>query len=167
MTAQKAVFFVLFHKKGGKEMKHYGSKKHFLEDKSGAFRCNHCRSFVVLNRYMGTQNRNHCNFCLWSRHVDIQKGDRASECWGGMLPIGLTLKREGFARFGELMLIHVCQTCLKISINRIAADDSTDEIMTVFKNSQELSEKDLLMLENNEMQLLADKKEVEIQLFGK
>ena len=31
--------------------------------------------------------RNHCPFCLYSLHVDIIPGDRASDCGGIMKPI--------------------------------------------------------------------------------
>ena len=42
-----------------------------------SFRCHHCRADVPEDA-PGTRNRNHCPFCLWSRHVDIEPGDRAA-----------------------------------------------------------------------------------------
>ena len=38
------------------------------------------KRWVVINDYMGTKNRNHCNLCLWSKHVDEAKGDRRADC---------------------------------------------------------------------------------------
>lgn len=144
-------------------------RKPFQEQKSQAFRCGHCLALVVLNDYMGTKNRNHCNLCLWSKHVDDKKGDRNSACQSDMEPVGLTMKREGFSRWGELMLIHLCGGCNKISINRIAADDSSDEILQIFENSQNLDKEMFKMLENNNIHLLKqeDREEIKILLFGK
>lgn len=52
-----------------------------------------------------------------------------------MRPIGLTFKYEGYGRQGEIMLVHECSACGKLSINRIAGDDSNDRIITVFNSS--------------------------------
>jgi hypothetical protein len=56
-----------------------------------------------------------------------------------MRPIGLTMKKarnkyRPEAR-GELMLIHQCTECATLSINRIAADDDPEAILTVFHDS--------------------------------
>lgn len=144
-------------------------KKHFQEQKSQAFRCGQCRAFVVVNEYIGTANRNHCNSCLWSKHVDNKKGDRNSQCQAGMEPIGLTMKWEGSARFGELMLIHLCRGCSKISINRIAGDDDVYKILDIFAHSQTMHGGLRFLVEQQEIMLLgeSDREEIEIQLFGK
>src|SRR3984885_5895723 len=107
----------------------YRAKQWHSEHKAGGFRCSHCKQFVVINDIMGTANRNHCNMCLWSKHVDETKGDRRSSCNGGMIPIGLTFKHEGYGRIGEMMLIHLCSSCQKISINRVARDDPEHKIL--------------------------------------
>lgn len=36
---------------------------------------------------------------------------------------------------GELMLIHECSECKTLSINRIAADDDSATVMTIFQQS--------------------------------
>lgn len=133
------------------------------EQKSGGFRCSHCRQWVVINQLMGTANRNHCNLCLWSRHVDNDKGDRMSVCRGGMRPIGLTLKHEGFGRVGELMLVHECQGCDKLSINRIARDDYEDEILSVFEQSLKLNPE---RFSQQDIELLDEPDEIHRQLYG-
>lgn len=86
------------------------------EHKAGGFRCSHCKQWVIINNHMGTVNRNHCNICLWSKHVDVGKGDRRSTCRGGMKPVGLTFKHEGQGRQGEIMLIHECAACGAVSL---------------------------------------------------
>jgi hypothetical protein len=102
------------------------------------FLCRHCQAYVyALPTISGVQNRNHCPFCLWSRHVDhSQAGDRMSPCKAIMQPIGLTVKqsRNKYENggYGELMLIHRCSECAKLSINRIAADDWPDRLMETF-----------------------------------
>ena len=143
--------------------------KHFIEQKSGAFRCDHCRALVVINEFMGTLNRNHCNFCLWSKHVDIKKGDRQSACKAGMEPIGLTFKHEGLSRIGELMLIHYCHGCGKLSINRIAADDMVEEVYGVYYQSQELPETFIHQIRENGIYFATytNKDEIDYQLIGK
>jgi hypothetical protein len=110
----------------------------------GSFHCVHCHLQVSSSPFIaGVQNRNHCPYCLWSRHVDMNKtGDRLAGCKAEMQPLGLTLKatrkKYGPARAGELMLIHQCLGCGKISINRIAADDDSSLLLEVFRGSLEL-----------------------------
>jgi hypothetical protein len=105
------------------------------------FTCAHCGDFVPAGiMAAGVNNRNHCPYCLWSRHLDLfQAGDRMAACKAPMQPIGLTRKRShkkyASATGGELMLVHLCQECEKISINRIAADDIPEAILEVFEYS--------------------------------
>jgi len=138
------------------------------ELKAGGFKCSHCKLFVVINDIMGTANRNHCNVCLWSKHVDEAKGDRRSTCQGGMEPIGLTFKHEGYNRIGEIMLIHLCSVCQKISINRVARDDPEYKIFEIFEQSHHLSDSLRTRLSKNDIYLLGkqDRQELSIQLFG-
>ena len=138
------------------------------EYSAGGFRCAHCRQFVVINDIMGTVNRNHCNSCLWSKHVDTAKGDRKASCKGGMRPIGLTFKHEGIGRTGELMLIHSCTSCEKISINRLARDDFEPSIFEVFKRSNRISPEARMACRKAGIYMLtqSDSQELHIQLFG-
>lgn len=91
-----------------------------------------------------------------------------------MEPLGLTFKEEGTDKYGnkvqgELMIIHRCLQCQKISINRIAADDGTEQIMKLFEKSKELDDEIKKELADEGIKLLEekDKKEIETQLFGK
>lgn len=108
------------------------------------FRCMWCQAHIYTQPFIsGVQNRNHCPYCLHSRHVDLeQAGDRLSACKAMMQPIGLTVKqcrnRYGNEASGEMMLIHRCHGCGKISINRIAADDLVEKLMEIFFSSTSL-----------------------------
>ena len=100
----------------------------------GSFQCRRCHNHVLLNPlFSGVRNRNHCPYCLWSRHVDLHRaGDRLSACKADMQPVGLTLKKtpkKYGAAAGELMIIHRCIECGAISINRLAADDDPEGIL--------------------------------------
>lgn len=146
-----------------------------LKEKNGGFKCCNCGQWVPLSKFMGTKHRNHCSFCLWSKHVDLKKpGDRKSKCQAKMKPIGLTFKHEGVDKYGrlrqgEIMLIHECVKCGKISINRIAGDDNTEAILRVFEESQRLPPEKKGRLEHNNIEVLSKEKreEIFVQLFGK
>jgi rubrerythrin len=77
------------------------------------FTCGHCGSGVKGNGYT-----NHCPKCLWSKHVDVNPGDRAATCGGLMRPI--SFEQKG----GEINLIHECVVCGYQKRNKLApADD--------------------------------------------
>ena len=50
-----------------------------------AFTCKNCGRLVVPAG-AGSDHRNHCPNCLYSLHVDIEPGDRESDCGGIMDP---------------------------------------------------------------------------------
>ncbi len=137
------------------------------------FVCKHCGLYVSsLALVAGVQNRNHCPYCLWSRHLDLHKGgDRLSACKAEMSPVGLCLKRsrKKYPGAGELMLIHRCTGCQAFSINRLAADDDVEVILAVFENDWLLSGADRLALEAQGIAALSaqEVEEVRRQLFGK
>lgn len=138
------------------------------EHDAGGFTCMHCEKWVPIHQHMGTINRNHCPSCLWSKHVDEEKGDRRAMCLGQMEPVGLTFKNEGEGKQGELMLVHKCTKCGKISINRIAGDDDNDTIMNLFKASSQNDSLQNMLVERGIVLLMKnDAAEVEVQLFGK
>jgi hypothetical protein len=116
------------------------------------FVCGHCGAFVSTDVGLsGVCNRNHCPYCLSSRHLDLfEAGDRLSACKARMRPVGLTLKRITNKcvdrQQGELMLVHVCDDCGKVSINRIAADDVAEMILSVLEQSAELDSDTLDLL---------------------
>ena len=137
------------------------------------FLCKHCQAFVSSASFLsGVGNRNHCPYCLWSRHLDLYAaGDRLSACKSPMRPVGLTLKanckRYGSGR-GELMLIHLCVECAVFSINRIAADDDPENLLRVFEQSLGLdpSLRSRLQIEKIMILSAGDADSVKAQLFG-
>lgn len=138
------------------------------------FTCGQCGFSVTTSREMsGVNNRNHCPRCLWSKHVDeFKAGDRKADCKSRMQPLGLTLKqtpkRYNRETAGELMLIHRCTGCGKLSINRIAADDDSAVIYQIFNRSLGMTEKWKDLLKDEGIRLLGrtDLTVVYSQLFG-
>ncbi len=59
------------------------------------------------------------------------------------------------------MVVHQCHGCGKISINRIAADDDPQTILSVFENSPKINPEGIRLLEEK------DREEIKNQLFGK
>ncbi len=117
--------------------------KHHFDTITSDFRCKHCHNYVSTDPFLsGVNNRNHCPYCLYSRHMDLYKaGDRLSACKAEMKPVGLALKRTNKkygSLQGELMMIHQCVECGSLSINRIAADDDNQTILAIFAGSQHL-----------------------------
>ena len=93
---------------------------------SDSFTCGHCRR-VVGPLPSGGHHRNHCPYCLYSRHVDAAtSGDRASACGGLMQPIGAFQRPNG-----EHVVVHRCLGCGFERFNRIAADDDFDLVLTL------------------------------------
>lgn len=100
--------------------------------RNDSFACGHCGKQVEPIRYGGSY-RNHCPFCLWSKHVDSDvPGDRANICGGPMEPIAVTTRRTG-----EFVLTHRCQKCSFERFNRIAGDDNFDLVLKISKSSVE------------------------------
>jgi DNA-directed RNA polymerase subunit RPC12/RpoP len=137
------------------------------------FQCIQCNRLVTVHPYIGTSHRNHCPYCLWSKHVDDQKpGDRLSDCNGSMKPIGLTFKQEGWDKYGkqkqgELMIVHVCTNCKKININRIAGDDKEHTVLALLNISAIPAETfSKIQLQGIKILDNQDAHEVQKQLFG-
>ena len=85
------------------------------------FICENCGKKVPKLEY---SCRNHCPHCLYSKHVDINPGDRAEECHGMLEPIGLEIdSKKGY------VIISKCQKCGKIRKNKAAKDDDMDMII--------------------------------------
>lgn len=86
--------------------------KKFIKNKED-FICEHCGTAVVGSGYT-----NHCPVCLWSKHVDINPGDRAATCLGLMPPVKIELEK------GEFIITNRCDKCGYEKRNKTApADD--------------------------------------------
>jgi len=90
-----------------------------------------------------------------------------------MKPIGLTFKNIKTNVFtertsGELMVIHQCLRCKKISCNRIAGDDNTVAIISLLDEADNLDIETKNELRNKRINLLSneDKNQVNTSLFG-
>ena len=82
------------------------------------FTCANCGATVSGNGYT-----NHCPRCLWSRHVDENPGDRASDCGGLMEPVSAEPGRNGF------VITHKCKKCGKTIRQHASDDDDIDTII--------------------------------------
>ncbi|MDP9236358.1 MAG: RNHCP domain-containing protein [Chloroflexota bacterium] len=90
------------------------------------FRCGRCRMMVGLPPSGGRQ-RNHCPYCLFSRHVDDRTpGDRASDCHSLMEPAAAFTRPKG-----EHCIVHRCLGCGFERHCRIAADDDFDAVLAL------------------------------------
>lgn len=73
---------------------------------------------------LGYTARDHCPNCLYSIHLDINPGDRKSDCKGTLKPIGIEkTKKEKYK------IIYKCEKCNKMIRNISATDDNMDEII--------------------------------------
>ena len=93
-----------------------GDKK--FQRKKEDFNCEYCGTFVT-----GTGYTNHCNKCLFSKHVDVYPGDRREPCGGLMKPLKLEMEK------GEYVIVHQCQKCGLIRRNKSASNDTVDLLL--------------------------------------
>ncbi len=91
-----------------------------------SFICKNCGREVGKLKYT---SRDHCNYCLYSIHIDIEPGDRKNDCLGTLEPINV----EVTSKKGEV-IIYRCKKCGKIVRNIVATDDNRDEIYKVVEN---------------------------------
>lgn len=87
-----------------------------------------------------------------------------------MQPVGLTLKQThkkyGPPAGGELMLIHLCIECGRVSINRIAADDDLELALDLLDRYPHLDRTVRLAIEAGGIRPLSagDRAQVAVQL---
>ncbi|MCK5286045.1 MAG: RNHCP domain-containing protein [Candidatus Pacebacteria bacterium] len=84
------------------------------------FKCQNCGAEVKGDGYT-----NHCPNCLWSKHVDINPGDRASNCKRLMEPIEIEKKAD------EIIITHKCLECGHIKKNKSTPNDNYDKILEI------------------------------------
>ena len=94
------------------------------------FTCEHCgRQVMALTN---GSYRNHCPFCLYSRHIDNLPGDRKGKCGGLMEAQGVEYKSgKGF------QIVHGCIRCGVKRVNRVAENtiqpDDIEELVSLFR----------------------------------
>ncbi|MFH0806134.1 MAG: RNHCP domain-containing protein [Candidatus Brennerbacteria bacterium] len=84
------------------------------------FTCEKCGFLVEGSGYT-----NHCPRCLWSKHVDINPGDRQAKCLGLMEPVGVEMKGDKYT------ILHRCIKCGFERKNKSSEDDDFDMILRV------------------------------------
>ncbi len=89
------------------------------------FICEKCGYSVMGNGYT-----NHCPKCLWSKHVDIDPGDRLASCGGLMKP------SEVLKNGDEYVLVHKCVICGHLKKNKVQKEDDFDMVLKI---SEDLS----------------------------
>jgi len=89
------------------------------------FVCENCGEEVVGNGYT-----NHCPSCLYSKHVDVNPGDRKNNCLGLMEPIAVEEKRKLY------IIVHRCMKCGELKRNQSADNDSFEAILQGIKKSR-------------------------------
>ena len=89
------------------------------------FICEYCGKEVSKLEYSA---RDHCPYCLYSKHVDINPGDRANSCKGLLKPIDIEKFKDTYK------IIYKCEKCGENHKNIIANDDDMNEIIRISSN---------------------------------
>lgn len=92
-----------------------------------SFVCEHCMKKVDKLNYSA---RDHCPYCLYSKHVDIMPGDRQNPCKGLFVPIGIEKFKNTYK------ILYKCNKCNEIHKNIIANDDNMDLIIRLSVNTK-------------------------------
>ena len=90
------------------------------------FVCENCKMKVPKLHY---SSRDHCPFCLYSKHLDIFPGDRSNTCQGMLIPIDIEKYKNTYK------IIYKCKNCNKIHKNIIANDDNFEQIIALSSHS--------------------------------
>lgn len=90
------------------------------------FTCENCDKNVDKLNYSA---RDHCPFCLYSKHVDINPGDRQNTCKGMLKPIDIEKYKDTFK------IIYKCEKCGMIHKNIMAKDDDMNAIIEISKKA--------------------------------
>ncbi len=88
------------------------------------FICEKCGTKNIGNGFT-----NHCSNCLWSKHVDINPGDRAESCGGMMEPIKIDFEK------GKYLINYICVKCGILRRKGIEKNDNFDAVIEIVKKS--------------------------------
>ena len=88
------------------------------------FTCAVCGTKVKGNGFT-----DHCPNCLWSKHVDVNPGDRQATCGGLMEPLSLTKGKEDKYRIS-----YRCQKCGYQRVNNATPEDNLEKIIQLSGN---------------------------------
>ena len=87
------------------------------------FKCEICNKEV---KALGYTARDHCPYCLTSKHVDINPGDRFCNCHGTLIPISIEPAKKG-----NYKIVYKCEKCHLLKRNIMAKDDNMDLIIKI------------------------------------
>ena len=94
--------------------------------KDEEFICENCHKKVEKLNYTA---RDHCPYCLFSKHVDNFPGDRQNTCHGMLKPISIEKYKNTYK------IIYKCTKCNKTHKNIIAKDDDFNLIIELTCNN--------------------------------
>ncbi len=86
------------------------------------FICENCHKNVEKLSYTA---RDHCPYCLYSKHVDINPGDRANTCQGLLKPIDIEKFKDTYK------IVYQCEKCGEKHKNILASDDDMNIVIEV------------------------------------
>ncbi len=90
------------------------------------FICEYCGK-----KNTGSGFTNHCSQCLWSKHVDIDPGDREGNCGGLMEPIDV--EKHG----NDYRIVHKCLKCGFLRPNPVTKQDDFNAVLAVSQKAAE------------------------------
>ena len=97
--------------------------KQFVKN-DNEFICEHCGMKVERLNYT---TRDHCPYCLYSKHVDINPGDRSNPCKGLLKPIGIEKYKDTYK------ILYKCEKCGELHKNIMANDDDMNMSIEISK----------------------------------
>lgn len=115
---------IYYHKKSSIDILLWMSKKFTRTIEN--FVCENCGKNVIGNGYT-----NHCFYCLWSKHVDVNPGDREEDCGGMMKPIGAIKRGKDF------YILHQCAKCGFERNQKMSPEDNFGVLVEIQKKFAE------------------------------
>ncbi len=89
-----------------------------FERKIEDFTCDNCETFVQGDGYT-----DHCPSCLYSKHVDINPGDRNNNCCGSMKSVAAEVRKDDYKIHYE------CEECGYKHRVKSVSEDNFDIIL--------------------------------------
>ena len=89
------------------------------------FVCENCGNEVEGNGFT-----NHCPKCLYSKHVDVNPGDRKATCGGIMEPIDAYYKKNSY------QIKHKCKSCGYEITTRTQDEDDITTFLDKLKDTK-------------------------------
>ena len=90
------------------------------------FVCENCGKNISKLNYTA---RDHSPYCLYSKHLDINPGDRLNTCHGLLKPIAIEKFKDSYK------IVYKCEKCGMIHKNIMANDDYMNLIIELTKET--------------------------------